>query len=271
MNAPVLFSLALFVASPAHAVMPMVAKGAVRKPATEQQVDPNRTVFEKLAPGSFAVIQNSVDAWEDQLVQVVDKFEDGSLRVRLVESGEKAFIRSSNVATSLSPAAKCIVSHKTELCVGDQVFYPNQAITLGIPEGKLEHIFENGVVFVRDGGLRVYHAKEVGKSVNCSPKKETICVNDYVLGNGYRGTSSYTFEGPVERAYSNGIVVVRSSAFWRFPVDVSSVVERIATTENEVDGSVISSREVREKVPAKITPELEPVETRPSDYFQDAR
>jgi len=271
MNAPALLSLALLVSTPAFGAQPQVASSAARKPAMQEKVDPNRAVFERLNPGSYAIIQNSVEEWNDKLVEVVDKFEDGSVRVKLVETGDKAFIRRSNLATSLSPSTKCKVSHKTEICVGDEVFYPNQAVTIGIPEGRLEHIFDNGKVVVRDGILRVYDAREVGKRVNCSPQKETICLNDYVLGNGYRGSTPFTFEGPVERAYSNGIVVVRSSAFWRFPIDVSAVVERIATTENEVSGAVISSREVREKVPAKITPELEPVETRSSDYFQDAR
>lgn len=251
-----LAALALFtpILAAAEAV---VVKPAGRAPAVAEKKDPNQEVFQRLRAGSFAIIQNSVEEWNDQIVQVTDLFEDGSVRVRLSD-GASAFIRKSNIATSLSPAISCVNSHGTDICVGEKVYYPYQAVTIGIPEGKVEGVFENGRVAVRDGLLRTYDAGQVGKRVKCSPQKENICVDKYVLGNGYRQNTPFTFEGPVERVYSHGVVVVRSSAFWRFPIDVSAVVERIATTENEVTGAVISSREVADKVPARVTPEVEP-------------
>jgi hypothetical protein len=254
-----IYALILLLLTPyaAGATEAQVAKPKGRRPAVAEQTDPNQDLCKRVKVGGFAIIQNSVEEWNDEVVQITDLFEDCSMRVKL-KDGSRAFIRRANLATSLALATPCADSHGTQLCVGDEVYYPMQAVTIGIPEGKLEGVFENGRVVVRDGLARVFDAGQVGKRVKCSPQKESICVDDYVLGNGYRQNTPFAFEGPVERVYSHGVVVVRSSAFWRFPIDVSAVVKRVATTENEVPGGVISSREVAEKVPARITPEVEP-------------
>jgi hypothetical protein len=257
MKTQILLSLCFFSAATAFASEAQVVKPSGRRPAFVEKVDPNQELFKRLKAGSYAILQNSVEEWNDLVVQVTDLFEDGSVRV-LLPDGSRAFIRRSNLATSLSPAVNCKNSFSTDICVGDEVYYPNQAVTIGIPEGKVEGVFENGRVVIRDGLVRPYDITQVGKRVKCSPQKETVCVDDYVLGNGYRLNTPFTFEGPVERVYSHGIVVVRSSAFWRFPIDVSAVVERVATTENDVTGSVISSRSVADKLPARVTPEVEP-------------
>lgn len=247
---------ALFAAAGSALAGPQVVSPG-RKPAYEAKQDPNLELCKRLKAGGFAIIQNSVEEHNDEVVRIVDMFEDCSVRVQRAD-GSKMFVRRSNLATTLSPAAPCKTVNGCETCVGDEVFYPNQAVTIGIPEGKVEGVFDNGRVVIRDGLVRAFDITQVGKRVKCSPQKETICVDDYVLGNGYRLNTPFSFEGPVERVYCHGIVVVRSSAFWRFPIDVSAVVERVATTENDVSGGVISSRDVADKVPARITPEVEP-------------
>jgi hypothetical protein len=163
------------------------------------------------------------------------------------------------------------------ICEKQTVFYPSHSTTLGVPEGQVKYVFENKRVVVRDGVEQTFSLPEVGVELECSPEKATICRNTYVLGDGYRKGQRFDFEGPVEKVYSNGIVVVRSSAFWKFPIDVHSVTERVASTDQDIhnNGAVIMNRggglELKRDPTANVTRELEPGDAPIADDAAKAR
>ena len=193
--------------------------------------------------GQFAIIQNSTDSWTDQVVQISDVFEDGSVRVRLSD-GTKAFIRSDTILKTLAPDITCVDSHGTKICNGDKVYYPLHAASVAVPEAKVEHLFSNGKVEVLAGLHHVFNMDEIGKETACSPQKITICKGDYVVANGYKESRPFTFEGTVDKAYSNGIVLVASSYFWRLPVNVSGVIKRTETNDSQTTGAIIVNNNV---------------------------
>jgi hypothetical protein len=207
--------------------------------------------------GMYAIIQNSTDSWTDQVVEISDVFEDGSVRVKL-NDGTKAFIRSDTITKTLAPDVKCVDSHGVKICAGDKVYYPLHAASVAVPEATVDHIFSNGKVQVLAGLHHVFDIEEIGKETKCSPQKPSVCEGDYVVANGYRDARPFTFEGAVEKAYSNGIVMVASSYFWRFPVNVSGVVKRTETNDAQTTGSIIVSNAVGKSLGGTpYTPEVD--------------
>ncbi len=219
----------------------------------------NKALFEKLKPGSKVIITNSLNEFEDNIARIVDKFEDGSVRVELA-NGKRYKIRGKNLSLTASPEVKCGKSFETEICKGDKVFYPSVSTSLYIPEAPVEHIFENGAVVVKDGAATfILDLQQVGKKVECSPQKMSLCKGDYVMAEGYRNNARFDFEGTVEEAYTHGKVLVKSDGFWLFPIDVEAVSERTETELAEKNPAVITSSGSRVKqIPYRVTEEIEP-------------
>jgi hypothetical protein len=249
-------------------------KGGGRGPASLGALNrngENRRLCEKMEPGQIYMIKNSVRDWDDKVVTVVDKFEDCSVRVRM-PNGQKAFVRFKNLAKTLSPEAECVPSHGIMVCKGDQVFYPARTSSMELPEGPVAYAFEHGVVVVRDGADFVLDASQVGKSVACSPQKESICVGDYVYAEGFKLDRKFNFEGPVKKAYTHGVVVVESDHFWKYPIDVAAVKKRVMSEDGENNPAVITTRGSRGKdLPYNVTPEIEPSEPTEGDSVRNAR
>lgn len=261
-----------------------------RGPASSSQMSrnaKNRAMCEKIEPGQRYMIKNSVHDWDDRVVTVVDKFDDCSVRVRVekdttTEVGSRrlgspdrsdtAFVRFKNLAASLAPEVDCVKSHGVDICKNDFVFYPARTSSMELPEAPVRYAFAHGVVVVRDGANFVLDADQVGKSVACSPQKESVCVGDYVYAEGFRVDRHFNFEGPVRKAYTHGVVVVEADKLWKFPIDVSAVKKRIASQDGIDDPAVISTRNSRGKdLPFNVTPEIEPFEPNEADRVRSVR
>jgi hypothetical protein len=265
--------------NPVFSPAPTTAVGRVRyqerdTEAKRRQAEKNRELFLSLKPGSTLIIQNSLQGWENEVVKVVDLFEDGSVRVRL-DNGRMVMVKARNLASTLSPEVECGDSHGTKICKTDEVFFPARSTSLELPEGPVKYVFANGAVVIRQGADFVFSLKDVGKSISCTPQRKAICVNDYVFADGYRQDRNFQFEGPVERAYTNGVVVVRSDRLWRFPIDVSAVKKRLASEDGVNMPAVITTRDTRVKEDifyrSKTTEVIEPYDADEADRLQDAR
>jgi hypothetical protein len=125
---------------------------------------------------------------------------------------------------------------------------------------------------VRDGADFVLDADQVGKTVACSPQKESICVGDYVYAEGFKLDRKFNFEGPVKKAYTHGVVVVEADHFWKYPIDVSAVKKRTMSDDGENNPAVITNQVSRKRdLPMNVTPELEPNDIGTADSVQTAR
>ncbi len=236
----------------------------------------NRALLEELRPGvkrKFAVLQNSFEDWNDQVVEIIEELEDGSLRVQN-ENGERMFVRFENLARNLSPEVTCGESHDVEICVGQKVIYPAHSASLEIPQATVQKIFANGSVVVRDGLDFVFDLQQLGKEVECSPQKPSICREDHVVADGYRGGEKFSFEGPIMAAFTNGLVVVNSGVL-RFPIDVSATRERVNAAEGAITHpGIITSRGDANKLKLPnvgVTTEIEPYNPQAADKAQGAR
>lgn len=219
----------------------------------------NKKVFDQLKPGSKVIIMNSVNEFEDNVGRIVDKFEDGSVRVEL-PNGKRYKIRGKNLSVLVSPEVKCGKSFETDICKGDKVFYPSVSTSLYIPEAPVEHVFQNGTVVVKDGAATfILDLQQVGKAVDCSPQKMSLCKGDYVMAEGYRNNARFDFEGTVEQLYTHGLALVKSDGFWMFPIDVEAVKERTESEQAEKNPAVITTSTGRVKqLPYRVTEEIEP-------------
>lgn len=257
------------------------------KKAKEEKTQYAPTIEERLGLGAKAIIQNSVPEWNDEVVTVVEIFADGSRRLKR-ENGEKVLVRRKNLERTLSPRSMtgCGDSHGTMICEGQMVFYPTRSTTLGIPEAKVKVVFDNGRTIINDGFDQPISLKEIGVEMECSPQKQSICRNAYVIGDGYSKGRHLEIEGPIEKIYSNGIVVVRASSFWKYPIDVKAVTERVAATDNDIknyqgvnNGAVIMSssaaasvkRDPATAVKATVTREVEPNDPGIADSVENSR
>lgn len=218
------------------------------------------------------IIQNSTQELDDEVVVVTDVFDDGSVRIKR-QNGSTNFVNAKNLAATLSPEVGCGDSHGEQICKGDMIFYPVRTSSMEIPEAKAAFIFKNGSVVVRDGGEFVFELKQVGKARACSPQRESICVGDYVYAESFREDQKFPFEGPVEKIYTHGVVIVRVNDRWRYPIDVAAVKERIATDNPLLlDPAVITTRGSRGKeLPYNVMPELEPLDPNKADNARDVR
>jgi hypothetical protein len=227
----------------------------------------NRALFDRLRIGDTVVIQNSFPGWEDELAEVTEKYEDGQVNIRL-RNGKTGSIPLKRLASTLSPETSdgCGLSHGTRLCKGDKVLYPARSATLELPEVPVRHVFENGTVVVNDGADFILDLPQVGKAVVCSPQKESICEGDFVKAEGYKLDQPVSFSGPVEKAYTHGVVMVRSGQ-WRFPIDVMGVSERTAGGGRAP--ASLPSPDGGAK--AKVSPEIEPLDAGLADQIQRGR
>jgi hypothetical protein len=233
----------------------------------------NKDLFEKVKPGDYMLVQNSTYDFNDEVLQVTDLIEDGSLRLRR-PNGQMVFVRARNLSTTLSPEVPCGMSHGTKICKGDRVFVPMRSASLGLPEAPVEFVFANGSVVVKDGGRFVLDLSQVGKRVRCSPEREDICVGDYVFAEAYKADARFDFDGVVENPYTNGVVVVKVGSM-RYPIDVSALKKRIATldTKEEATGPIApaGSRAPASLEETTVTPELEPLNPMDADRVKSER
>jgi hypothetical protein len=248
-----------------------------RKPASapspQDAAARNRALFFRLKAGDSVIIMNSLPGWEDQVAKVTEKYEDGSVRIRL-QNGKTGSVKATVLADTLAPetVSGCGTSHGVEICKGDNVFYPARSTSLEIPEAPISHVFENQTLTVSNGAEFVLDWKQVGKPVQCSPQKENICVGDHVHADGYKKGQPVTFEGDVEKAYSHGVILVRTDSLWRFPIDVTAVKKRIAVIA-EPGPEVVTERALPKRLPAdvKVSPEIEPLDLHKADQVDQAR
>jgi len=222
----------------------------------------NQELFERMKPGDKLIVQNSTYDMNDEVVTIIDKFEDGSVRLKR-PNGHLVFVRAPNLAATLSPEVECGESHGSQICKGETVFYPVRSASLALPEDEVVHIFENRSVVVKDGGGQfILDLNQVGKRSQCSPQKDSICTGVYVHAEAYRGDTKFEFEGKVEATYSNGVALVRVGAL-QYPIEAVALKRRVeALDPNWNETSFISNRGSRtlQDVPYSVIEELEPLD-----------
>ncbi|MCO5143314.1 MAG: hypothetical protein M9962_09520 [Oligoflexia bacterium] len=217
----------------------------------------NEELKRALQPGDYAIIQNSVDGWQNQIVRIKSIYD--TLVVVEKEDGNEAHIKYKNLSLSISPEVACVKSHGIDICKNEEnVHYPLPTVSLGYPKGKVVRAFKNGAVVIRDGGDFVFDAEQIGIAVKCSPEREDICEGDYVMAEGFRGAEKFTFKGPIEKVFSNGMVYVKSDVFSILPINVSSVSKRLATLDENNDPSILTEINTDAKMPFRVNPEIEP-------------
>lgn len=233
--------------------------------------DPNRALCDRMELGNQFMIKNSIKDWDDRVVTLTDKFEDCSVRVRLPD-GKKAFVRFKNLEATLVPEIKCLDSHGTQICKGETVFYPQRTSSMELPEAPVAMLFEHGAAVVKDGAEFVFNVKQLGKPVDCSPQKMSVCKGDYVFAEGFKIDRKFSFEGPVLKTYTNGVVIVESDKFWKYPIDVQATRKRVESIDGNLDPSVITSRGSRGKdLPYRVMPEIVPADPEIADQATTAR
>jgi hypothetical protein len=223
----------------------------------EKMVDPeakaNEAQFSKLPVGARAFTQNSYGKWEGQVVEVVQHLDDHSVRVKY-KTGESPMVSFKNLRKNLSAPKTCGISHDAKICKGDHVLYPFPTASLMVPEAEVVEIFESDHALLLDGDEFVTELSKLGKSVDCSPQKPSICVKDPVVAEGYRAGEKYSFEGMVEKAYTNGVVLVRSgTSLLQF--DALSVKKVIDS--DPANPAVVSSKTAPKEAPVSA-PDLPP-------------
>lgn len=240
-------------------------KGGGRMPASVDSIraleaTERKDLDEKLTTGTYAIIRNSVQEWNDQVVRVIARFEDGSRKVQL-DNGSVARIQFDNLHTLSPETGKCCKSQGVNICKGDKVYHPLPSTSIGVPLGKVRRVFENCTLLVRDGLDFIYSSSQVGKAVDCSPQKESVCVGKIVYVEGFRNGRRYEFEGPVAQVFTNGTVLVRTG-LWLMPVDAVAVKVQTESLYSipteETTGAMISSRDGQRKIFVPTYPEVEP-------------
>lgn len=232
-----------------------------------------RALDEKLGMGSYAIIQGSTDDWNNQVVRVVARFEDGSRRVQL-ENGTEARIAFKNLHTLSPETGKCCQSNGVNICRNDRVYHPLPTAMVGVPMGKVRRLFENCATLVRDGLDYIYDAKQLGKSVDCSPQKDSVCVGKVVYVQAYYNGGLVEMQGPVEQVFTNGTALVRSAGTL-MPVDVAALTVQtesiLAVPAAEKSGPVITSRDGQRKIFVPTMPEVEPFDANSAQELLDER
>jgi hypothetical protein len=240
---------------------------AVEKAQAEEKAR-RAELDKKLKLGTYAIIQGSVEEWNNEVVRVVALYADGSRKVELA-NGKKARVAFANLNTLSPETTSCCESHGQKICKDQKVYHPMPSSSIGVPEGKVAKIFDNCTVMVHDGIDFVYSADQLGKPVDCSPERKAICKGRFVLVEGFVAGVPVSYEGPVLQVYTNGLVLVQNGLF-PMPVDVKAL-----TLQTEALGpvkqmpAVLTSREVSQKIiPTLTLPELEPLGTTESDEAQ---
>lgn len=250
-------------------------KSKGRKPASVDNAEAKRQALidandRKLKIGALAIIQGSVPEWNNEVVQVVALYENGDRKVQL-ENGKFAHIRLANLNT-LSPEKKgCCDSNGVKVCKGDKVYHPLPSSSIAIPEGKVQRLFENCSVVVRDGLDFVYDARQLGKPVQCSPQKPSVCVDKTVFAEGYKQGNRFSFEAPVAKVYTNGTALLRTDLFL-MPIDVTALsVQTESTLKGRRPASVVVGRDSPANIPTYTTREVEPADATLWDKSQGER
>lgn len=221
----------------------------------------NEEVLQKLPIGAKALTQNSFGGWDDQVVEVVQLIDDQSVRVRY-KSGATPRVQFKNLKKNLSPSKECGTSHGEKICRGQKVIYPQASVSLRIPEGEITEIFENNRCVLRDGDDMHFNLEELGVAKECSPQKPSICTGVSVLGEDYHGGEKFTFEGKVEKTYSNGLVLVRSgSSLYQLQAEK---VKKIIAAEASLPAVV-----TEQVAPKENTESLPAATSQPIDYSED--
>ena len=174
-------------------------KNSSRMPASVSEkrntrAEENADLDKKLKVGNYAIVHDSVDDWNDQVVNVSARYDDGSRQVKL-DNGTYARVKFDNLVTLSPETGKCCKSNGVDICKGDVVWHPLPSTSLGVPQGTILRIFENCSTIVRDGLEYIYQMRQVGKSVDCAPQKDTVCVGKVVYVEGYRNGKRFQFEG----------------------------------------------------------------------------
>ncbi|MGZ3695713.1 MAG: hypothetical protein ACXWQO_16560 [Bdellovibrionota bacterium] len=203
-------------------------------------------------------------------MKVVEIFDDKSVRVKF-DNGRKPIVRFANISKNLSPAVRCGNSHGFEICKGDRVLYPLGSASLMIPEAEVLAAFKNNRALLRDGTDFQIDLEKVGKEVDCSPQKPTICKDAHVMAEGYNDGSRHVLEGTIEKAYTHGPVLVRISPTTLIPIDASAVKKRIAAEAVIDDPAVLSNHGFHGKPSYTTLPELEPLDPNIADHVKEAR
>jgi hypothetical protein len=247
-------------------VTPIRLEKSGRMPASVAQIrseqeEERKGLDEKLKMGTFAIIRNSTEDWNNLVVRVVARYEDGSRQVELPDK-KKAMIRFENLNTLSPETSKCCKSNGVDICTEDKVYHPVPSSSIDIPQGRVRRLFENCTALVRDGLDFIYDTRQIGKAVDCSPQKETVCVGKVVLVEAYRNGKRFSFEGPVEQVFTNGTIIVRSG-LWRMPVEAVTAKVQTDTLYSvpageDLPGAVITSRDGQRKIFSPTQPEIEP-------------
>ncbi len=210
--------------------------------------------------GKKTIIQNSVAGWDGQIATVTTVYQDGSVRVKL-ENGKTAQVPAKDVDILLATRTRCGESHGVEICENDKVYYPNSAVTIGIPEGTVEAVFTNGEALVRDGGLMKFSMRDLGveEANTCSSARPDICINDRVRAEKVVGREGFEFEGKVTKLYSNGVALVENSPHWRQSVFVTNVAKKIDAKERRHSGRGLASVEMNSEdmLPSEEKPDMD--------------
>lgn len=223
------------------------------------RAEENKDLDKKLPVGGYAIVVNSVDDWNDQVVKITARYDDGSRQVQL-DNGTYARVRFENLYTLSPETEKCCKSNGVDICKGDMVWHPLPSTSIGVPNGKVLHIFENCSTVVRDGLDYVYQMRQVGKSVDCAPQKSSVCVGKVVYVEGWRDGKRYQFEGPVSQVFTNGTILVKTG-LWLLPTDAATAVVQTDTlrqVSNRSPASVIVGRDNNRSIPVPVYPEIEP-------------
>ena len=252
-------------------------KNGGRMPASvmdkrESKAEQNADLDQKLKVGNYAIVRDSVEDWNSQVVKVTARYDDGSRQVQL-DNGSYARVKFDNLITLSPETGKCCKSNGVDICKGDLVWHPLPTTSIGVPQGKVMRIFENCSTVVRDGLDYVYQMRQVGKSVDCSPQKETVCVGKVVYVEGYREGKRYQLEGPVTQVFTNGTILVKTG-LWLLPTDASTAIvqtDTLHSPSNRSPASVIGSRDGQRSIPVPVYPEIEPFDAHDAQELIDRK
>jgi archaellum component FlaF (FlaF/FlaG flagellin family) len=191
-----------------------------------------------------------------------------------MDNGTYARVKFDNLMTLSPETDKCCKSNGVDMCKGDKVWHPLPSTSIGVPEGKITRIFENCSAVVRDGLDYIYQMKQLGKSVDCSPQKESVCVGKIVYVEGYRNGKRYQLEGPVQQVFTNGTVLVKTG-LWLLPLDATTAVVQTDSLHSAADrrpaSAVITHRDGQQTIPVPTYPELEPYDANDAQRLIDRR
>ncbi|HEY8279192.1 MAG TPA: hypothetical protein VIH99_06200 [Bdellovibrionota bacterium] len=272
---PGINNVRLFSTDPA----PVIRLEKIRKPASYEarraaKEKKNKELNDKLKLGTYAIIRGSVMDWNDKVVKITARYENGDRQVQL-DDGKFARVKFENLHTLSPETPRCCRSNGTDICTGQSVWHPVPSSSIGVPEGKVVRLFENCSAVVHDGIDFVYQAKQLGKPVDCSPQKESVCVGKQVYVQAYRDGHPFEFEGPVAHVYTNGTVLIWTGVLL-LPIDATAVKVRteslsLGRQPEDMSGAMITSRDGQAKIPVRTMPELEPYDALEADKIFDRK